>query len=116
MHGIYMYYDTCMYSDSEFSLKCTMCKDNNYDKSQLHCNTNSVLNDIDMDFASLKHSFTMAATNTSVCTHDDVKEYYGKTLKASTDLKTNVCCVGKRSLPQAAKEAMKLIHPNVMAK
>ena len=58
----------------------------------------------------------MADANASVPTHGNVREYYGKTLKASADLKTNVCCVGRQRLPQEAKEAMKLIHPDIMEK
>lgn len=46
-------------------------------------------------------------------THDNLKEYYGKVLNHSNDLKTNACCCDTDSVPQAVKEAIKLIHPEI---
>ena len=46
--------------------------------------------------------------------HESIKEYYGKILQKSTDLKTNACCTAKRP-PQYILDKMKNIHPNVSA-
>ncbi|WP_127717570.1 methyltransferase domain-containing protein [Halobacteriovorax sp. HLS] len=51
----------------------------------------------------------------SAQTKEEVKEYYGKTLQQSSDLKTNACCTGD-IYPQYVKDAMKLIHDEVMQK
>jgi ubiquinone/menaquinone biosynthesis C-methylase UbiE len=48
-------------------------------------------------------------------TKEEVQEYYGKTLQHSDDLKTNACCTGD-IYPQYVKDAMKLIHDEVMSK
>lgn len=48
-------------------------------------------------------------------TKDEVKEYYGKTLQQSEDLKTNACCTGD-VYPSYVKDAMKLIHDEVHSK
>ena len=48
-------------------------------------------------------------------TKQEVKDYYGKTLQHSNDLKTNACCTGD-IYPQYVKDAMKLIHDEVMTK
>ncbi len=42
----------------------------------------------------------------------EVQDYYGKTLQASADLKTNACCTIK-NYPSHIKEAMSLIHDEV---
>ena len=47
--------------------------------------------------------------------HDSVKEYYGKELETSDDLKTNACCT-IQVYPKHIKEAMAKIHDEVMAK
>jgi len=45
-------------------------------------------------------------------THDDVKDYYGKVLQGSSDLKTDACCtIG--FMPNHLKEIMSKIHPEV---
>ncbi len=49
-------------------------------------------------------------------THDEVKDYYGKKIKTSDDLQTNVCLISQDSMPQEAKEALKLLHPDITAK
>ena len=48
--------------------------------------------------------------------HQDVKEYYGKRVQKTGDLLTNVCTVGSATFSTEAKEAMKMIHPDVLAK
>jgi len=47
--------------------------------------------------------------------HDNVKEYYGKELQSTTDLKTNACCTSVAP-PLEIKEALKNIHPEVLDK
>lgn len=47
--------------------------------------------------------------------HDDVKEYYGKVLQHSDDLKTNACCTDSH-LPQHIKQALSQVHDEVMAR
>ena len=44
-----------------------------------------------------------------------VKEYYGKTLKSSEDLKTSACCDGG-DVPLHLQEALANVHPEVTAK
>ncbi|MFK5894338.1 MAG: methyltransferase domain-containing protein, partial [Pseudomonadota bacterium] len=46
---------------------------------------------------------------------DNVKEYYGKVLSTSKDLKTNACCTDG-STPDYLKQAMSKIHPEVSEK
>jgi len=45
----------------------------------------------------------------------EVKDYYGKTLQSSDDLKTNACCTIK-SYPKKIQEALNNIHPEVLEK
>ncbi len=47
--------------------------------------------------------------------HENVKEYYGKILSSSKDLKTNACCTADTE-PDYLKQAMSLIHPEVSSK
>ncbi len=47
--------------------------------------------------------------------HQSVKEYYGKELTKSEDLKTNACCTLTEP-PQHIKDALAMIHDEVMAK
>ena len=44
-----------------------------------------------------------------------VRDYYGKTLKSSSDLKTSACC-DVESLPEEYKEPLKKINPEVLAR
>lgn len=53
---------------------------------------------------------------TDTIVHDKVKDYYGKRVKTSEDLITNVCVIDKESFTSDTKEAFKLIHPEVSAK
>ncbi|MBT5093439.1 MAG: methyltransferase domain-containing protein [Halobacteriovoraceae bacterium] len=48
-------------------------------------------------------------------TKEEVKDYYGKVLQESSDLKTNACCTGV-TYPDYVKEALKLIHDEVHAR
>lgn len=48
--------------------------------------------------------------------HDNVKEYYGERVKTSEDLMTSCCTVDRDTFSSEAREAMKLIHPQVLAK
>ena len=47
--------------------------------------------------------------------HEIVKEYYGESLKSSSDLKTNACC-DPYALPSWMKKALVNIHPEVLSK
>ena len=53
--------------------------------------------------------------STSKDVHQEVKEYYGKTLSKSEDLKTNACCTIVE-YPTDVKQALKNIHDEVMSK
>ncbi len=46
---------------------------------------------------------------------DEVKEYYGKILQNSSDLKTDACCTDT-NMPDHLKQAMSKIHPEVAAR
>jgi len=48
-------------------------------------------------------------------TIDSVKDYYGKVLSKSEDLKTNACCTGESPVPHL-REALKRVHDEVLAK
>ncbi|XP_055280722.1 arsenite methyltransferase isoform X2 [Moschus berezovskii] len=43
----------------------------------------------------------------------DVQTYYGKVLKKSTDLQTNVCVTAARPVPQHIREALQNVHEEV---
>ena len=43
---------------------------------------------------------------------ETVKEYYGRVLKSSADLKTSACCLAE-ALPRHVAEALKDVHPEV---
>jgi hypothetical protein len=46
---------------------------------------------------------------------DSVKEYYGKQLKKTEDLKSNACCTSGKP-PEHIRNALKLIHDEVSSK
>eukprot|EP00123_Amoebidium_parasiticum_P010172 comp19938_c0_seq1/m.24237 comp19938_c0_seq1/g.24237 ORF comp19938_c0_seq1/g.24237 comp19938_c0_seq1/m.24237 type:complete len:446 (-) comp19938_c0_seq1:756-2093(-) len=46
---------------------------------------------------------------------EEVQDYYGKVLQASSDLKTNACCTGEAPPPHI-KQAMAMIHPEVSSR
>lgn len=48
--------------------------------------------------------------------HVDVKDYYGKVLKKSEDLKTNACVTPAKPIPAFIRQALKRVHPEVVAK
>ncbi|XP_008407873.1 arsenite methyltransferase isoform X3 [Poecilia reticulata] len=56
----------------------------------------------------------MAHHNSSV--HEDVKDYYGKRLQKTSDLKTGACVAPAQPLPAFIREALKKVHPEVSNK
>ncbi|XP_041642312.1 arsenite methyltransferase [Cheilinus undulatus] len=48
--------------------------------------------------------------------HVDVKDYYGKVLKSSSDLKTNACVAPSKPIPPFIRQALKKVHPEVTAR
>lgn len=48
--------------------------------------------------------------------HQDVKDYYGKRVQNTGDLLTGVCTIDTATFSAQAKEAKKMIHPDVLAK
>lgn len=48
-------------------------------------------------------------------THDQVKDYYGKTLQHSDDLLTNACCTDD-TIPSHIKSILSKIHDDIMAR
>ncbi|XP_063056201.1 arsenite methyltransferase [Engraulis encrasicolus] len=47
---------------------------------------------------------------------DDVKEYYGKRLKSTADLKSNACVPSAKPIPVHIRNALKEVHPDVIAR
>mgnify|MGYP000022795087 CR=1 FL=1 len=47
--------------------------------------------------------------------HEEVKDYYGKVLSKSEDLKTNACCTSS-DLPQHVKKALSNVHDDVLSR
>ncbi|KAF1394814.1 hypothetical protein PFLUV_G00005050 [Perca fluviatilis] len=48
--------------------------------------------------------------------HVDVKEYYGKVLKNTADLKSNACVAPAKPIPAFIRQALKKVHPDVTAR
>ncbi|XP_023189773.1 arsenite methyltransferase [Xiphophorus maculatus] len=48
--------------------------------------------------------------------HADVKDYYGKRLQKTSDLKTGACVAPAQPLPAFIREALKKVHPEVSNK
>lgn len=50
--------------------------------------------------------------------HQDVKEYYGKSLASTSDLKTTACCtrINKGGLSERLRTALGNIHQEVTSK
>lgn len=46
----------------------------------------------------------------------DVRDYYGKRVKTSEDLMTSCCTMDPETFSTEAREARKLIHPEVLSK
>jgi len=47
--------------------------------------------------------------------HDDVKNYYGKVLQQTEDLKTNACCTSS-DMPRHVKTALSQVHDEVLSR
>ena len=47
---------------------------------------------------------------------DEVKEYYGKTLQTTNDLKTSACTLDKIRMPKFVREALSEVHDEVTSK
>ncbi|MDH4101131.1 MAG: methyltransferase domain-containing protein [Nitrospirota bacterium] len=47
-------------------------------------------------------------------THQQLKEYYGKLLQSSSDLKTNACACGEDAAPLPIRRIIKDIHPEII--
>ncbi|PIO36866.1 hypothetical protein AB205_0185540, partial [Aquarana catesbeiana] len=47
---------------------------------------------------------------------EDVKEYYGKYLKSSKDLKTNACVTPAKPIPKYILDALKEVHSEVSSR
>ncbi|KAJ8365806.1 hypothetical protein SKAU_G00146370 [Synaphobranchus kaupii] len=48
--------------------------------------------------------------------HDDVKDYYGKRVKKSSDLKSNACVAPAKPIPAFIRKALTDVHPDVTDK
>ncbi|XP_068585115.1 arsenite methyltransferase-like [Cebidichthys violaceus] len=48
--------------------------------------------------------------------HVDVKDYYGKVLKKTEDLKSNACVAPAKPVPAFIRQALKKVHPEVTAR
>uniref|UniRef100_A0A3B1IS31 Arsenite methyltransferase n=1 Tax=Astyanax mexicanus TaxID=7994 RepID=A0A3B1IS31_ASTMX len=48
--------------------------------------------------------------------HNDVKEYYGKILQKTSDLKSNACVPSAKPIPAYIRKALEDVHPDVTAK
>lgn len=44
------------------------------------------------------------------------QDYYGKILKTSSDLKTDVCVTPSKPIPAFIRQALKRVHPEVNAR
>ncbi|KAG7492870.1 hypothetical protein MATL_G00018610 [Megalops atlanticus] len=49
-------------------------------------------------------------------THDDVKDYYGKRVKKTSDLKTNACIAPAKPIPAFIRNALAEVHPEVTSR
>ncbi|XP_072280087.1 arsenite methyltransferase-like [Pyxicephalus adspersus] len=59
---------------------------------------------------------TSSCCSQGLQTHDDVKEYYGKYLKNSKDLKTNACVTPSKPIPRYILDALKEVHSEVTSR
>ncbi|XP_056314360.1 arsenite methyltransferase [Danio aesculapii] len=57
-----------------------------------------------------------ASDKTVTSVYNDVKEYYGKTLKQKSDLKSNACVPSAKPVPAYVRKVIAEIHPDVVAK
>jgi hypothetical protein len=58
----------------------------------------------------------MAIPSAEAGVRGNVQDYYGKRVKTSEDLMTGCCTMDPEAFSKAAKEARKLIHPEVLSK
>ncbi len=62
--------------------------------------------------------YNMASTDSTNgnVSHQDVQEYYGKTVQSTQDLKTNVCTIqGRLKMKKSIKQALAAVHDDVKA-
>ena len=64
----------------------------------------------------MRFSVIKMASHDAEKVKESVKDYYGKRLKNSDDLKTNACKLGEFRMSPDIKEAMKLVHEEVSSK
>uniref|UniRef100_A0A8C2IL49 Arsenite methyltransferase n=1 Tax=Cyprinus carpio TaxID=7962 RepID=A0A8C2IL49_CYPCA len=58
---------------------------------------------------------TIVHSNKAVTSvYNDVKEYYGKTLKKTSDLKSNACVLSAKPVPEYMRKVIAEIHPDVV--
>ena len=53
---------------------------------------------------------------TSLNTHEQLKEYYGKILNSTKDLKTKTCCCDGEPMSQGLKNILRTIEPEVLSR
>ncbi|KAM3913122.1 BLOC-1-related complex subunit 7 isoform 1-T1 [Leptodactylus fuscus] len=61
-------------------------------------------------------SSTSSCCSQGLQTHEDVKEYYGKYLKNSKDLKTNACVTPTKPVAKYIREALSDVHEDVSSR
>ncbi|KAG8551607.1 hypothetical protein GDO81_004180 [Engystomops pustulosus] len=59
---------------------------------------------------------TSSCSSQGLQTHEDVKEYYGKYLKNSKDLKTNACVTPSKPVPKYIRDALTQVHEEVSSR
>ena len=47
---------------------------------------------------------------------EGVKEYYGKIIKKTSDLKTDACCTAKTRMAKSSRDALALVHDDVVSR
>ncbi|XP_051982019.1 arsenite methyltransferase [Xyrauchen texanus] len=57
-----------------------------------------------------------ASNKAGTSVYKDVKEYYGKTLKQTSDLKSNACVPSAKPVPAYVRKVLAEVHPDVSAK
>ncbi|XP_063818011.1 arsenite methyltransferase-like isoform X2 [Pseudophryne corroboree] len=63
-----------------------------------------------------KNSPTSSCCSQGLQTYDDVKEYYGKHLKSSKDLKTNACVTPSKPIPKYIRDALNEVHEEISSR
>ncbi|XP_075072330.1 arsenite methyltransferase-like [Mixophyes fleayi] len=59
---------------------------------------------------------TSSCCSQGLQTYDDVKEYYGKSLKSSKDLKTNACVTPSQPIPKYIRDALNEVHEEISSR